>query len=103
MENIPEIELKLEIDYDPRQIYRDTSNNYIRVLHSLKAYQNGKLYENSAHKNKVYLKVLYFNNELKEEQIGIDDFEARLIAGEVEEYSPNDTEKAKLALRGFFR
>lgn len=100
MAELPEIELKMTQDYDPKQIYRDTSNNYIKVKFSLKAYQNNEPYEESGHRNKVYLKVLYSNGDLREEQIAIDDFEARIMAGEVEEYFPSETEKAKLALRG---
>lgn len=104
MENISEIEIKVEMDYNPKQIYRDTSNNYIRVLYSLKSYQNNKpTVHSSVDRNEVHLKLLYSSGELREESIEIDNFEKRLNTGEIKEYFPNDVEKAKLALRGFFR
>jgi hypothetical protein len=97
--DIPEIELKMEIDYDPKQIYKDTSGNLVKVKFTIKAYKDDEPY--NAYDDKVELSVLYNNGEIKTESIILEDFEARIIADEVKEYSPSDVEKARLALRGF--
>lgn len=103
MADIPELELKMVMDYDPKQIYKDASNNYIRVKFTLKAYQNGEPYEGSNYQNKVYLKGLSFSGELGEVETTLADFESLIKTGEIVEYTPNAVEEAKLALRGFLR
>lgn len=101
MAEVPEIEMKMTMDYDPKQIYKDSLNNYIKVKFSLKAYQNGEFYKRS--NSSIYLKMLSFNGDIKEEQMQLENFETSLKAGEIKEYFPTEVEKAKLALKGFLR
>lgn len=101
MAEIPEIELKMTMDYDPKQVYKDTSNNYIKILYSIKAYQEDELYVGPIYQNKIYLKVLYSNGDIKGVQMILEDFEDSLMTGEIKKYFPDEIEEAKLVLKGF--
>jgi len=98
-DKIIEIKMKATDKYDSTKIYRDTSNNYVRVLNSYESFTDKRPKE--SYHGIVSLSVLYFDGEIKKERLSIDDFETRLKTGEVKEYFPGNVEKAKLALKGF--